>query len=294
MMDIDAATLTKTLRGKWHGLYGLAYCPAHRNTRTPALSLANGKSGRLLAYCHAGCDFLAIMDSLRELGLLNNDLIRTAPIEAGLPRRRSRRKSQTKNQPARANLIWSKARPTKGTQAETYLRARGITCQLPDTLRFSPSCWHNTGSHHPAMVGLVEGGHSFAVHRTYLQADGSGKAQVQSAKMMLGPCAGGAVRLSQTDGTLLICEGIETGLSLLSGLLQGPSTVWAALSTSGVKSLRLPPQTGLLTVAADGDAPGREAAYALASRADSLGWVVSLLPAPEGRDWNDVLQGGAA
>ena len=95
MMDIDAATLTKTLRGKWHGLYGLAYCPAHRNTRTPALSLANGKSGRLLAYCHAGCDFPAIMDSLRELGLLNNDLIRTAPIEAGLTRRRSRGKSQT-------------------------------------------------------------------------------------------------------------------------------------------------------------------------------------------------------
>jgi len=294
MMTIDAATLTKTLRGKWHGRYGLAYCPAHRNTRTPALSLANGELGRLLAYCHAGCDFPAIMDSLRELGLFNNDLIQAAPIGAGLTKRQSREKYQTESRPARANLIWSKARPTTGTTAETYLRARGITCQVPDTLRFAPSCWHNTGSHYPAMVALVEGGHSFAVHRTYLRADASGKAQVQSAKMMLGPCAGGAVRLSQTDGPLLICEGIETGLSLLSGLLEGPSTVWAALSTSGIRSLKLPAEPGLLTVAADGDAPGRAAANALASRADSLGWVVSLLPAPEGRDWNDVLQGRAA
>ena len=293
MMTIDAATLTKTLRGKWHGRYGLAYCPAHRNTRTPALSLANGESGRLLAYCHAGCDFPAIMDSLRRLGLANNDIIRTAPIEAELTWLRSRGKSQTESRSARANLIWSKARPTAGTAAETYLQARGITCQLPDTLRFSPSCWHNTGSHLSAMVALVKGTHSFAVHRTYLQANGSGKAQVKPAKAMLGPCAGGAVRLSQTDGPLLICEGIETGLSLLSGLLEGPSTVWAALSTSGMRSLKLPSQPEFLTVAADGDAPGREAAYALASRAVSLGWVVSLLPAPEGRDWNDVLQGGS-
>ncbi len=29
----------------------------------------------------------------------------------------------------------------------------------------------------------------------------------------------------------------------------------------------------------------------LATRAHALGWQVSLLPAPDGRDWNDVLQG---
>ncbi len=28
----------------------------------------------------------------------------------------------------------------------------------------------------------------------------------------------------------------------------------------------------------------------LAERADALGWAVSLLPAPQGRDWNDILQ----
>lgn len=53
---------------------------------------------------------------------------------------------------------------------------------------------------------------------------------------------------------------------------------------------------GRLTIATDGDAPGRAAGHALATRAAVLGWRVSLLPAPEGRDWNDVLamKGAAA
>jgi DNA primase len=53
--------------------------------------------------------------------------------------------------------------------------------------------------------------------------------------------------------------------------------------------LRLPEPSGRLTVATDGDEAGRAAGHALAERAAALGWAVSLLPAPEGRDWNDVL-----
>ena len=292
-MMTDAATLTKALRGKWHGRYGMAYCPSHRNTRTPALSLANGDDGQLLAYCHAGCDFTAIMGSLRGLGLVESDFNYTPPKEAEYTRRRANERAQAQNH-AQAHLLWNKTRPIVSTVAEVYLRSRGITCQLPETLRYAPSCWHTSGQNLPAMVALVEGNDSVAVHRTFLISDGSGKAQVEPVKMMLGSCAGGAVRLSKTDGPLVVCEGIETGLSLLSGLLRGPATVWAALSTSGMKSLKLPPQPGQMTVAADGDAPGRVSAHALASRADTMGWRVSLLAAPEGRDWNDVLKGGTA
>ena len=36
-------------------------------------------------------------------------------------------------------------------------------------------------------------------------------------------------------------------------------------------------------------AVGREAAHTLAERAYAAGWEVSLLQAPEGRDWNDML-----
>ena len=38
----DARTITAALGVRWHGGYGLAYCPVHKNTRTPALSLSDG------------------------------------------------------------------------------------------------------------------------------------------------------------------------------------------------------------------------------------------------------------
>jgi len=69
----------------------------------------------------------------------------------------------------------------------------------------------------------------------------------------------------------------------------GPAAVWAALSTSGMRRLSLPHTPGQLTIASDGDKAGREAENVLAERADALGWQVTLLPAPEGLDWNDVL-----
>jgi len=102
------------------------------------------------------------------------------------------------------------------------------------------------------------------------------------------------VALSEAQGPLVVCEGIETGLSLLSGLLGEPAEVWAALSTSGIRALSLPTQPRRLIVAADGDAPGIEAAKALGDRAYYQGWEVYLWPAPEGQDWNDVLQSRGA
>ena len=108
---------------------------------------------------------------------------------------------------------------------------------------------------------------------------------------MLGICAGGAVRLIEVDGPLVVTEGVETGLSLASGLLKTPATIWAALSTSGMKNLRLPPIPARLTIAVDGDKAGAEAAHVLAERAHKLSWKVTLLTAPEGQDWNDVLKG---
>jgi DNA primase len=49
-----------------------------------------------------------------------------------------------------------------------------------------------------------------------------------------------------------------------------------------------------LIVATDGDEPGKCAGNLLASRASALGWVVNLMAAPDGQDWNDVLQRGVA
>jgi DNA primase len=56
--------------------------------------------------------------------------------------------------------------------------------------------------------------------------------------------------------------------------------------------LVLPEAPGDLIVATDGDPAGRHAGDRLAHRAFALGWTVSLLPAPDGTDWNDQLRKG--
>ena len=89
-----------------------------------------------------------------------------------------------------------------------------------------------------------------------------------------------------------MAEGIETALSLSCGLLDGPATIWAALSTSGLRAVVLPACPGRLTVAFDGDAPGRSAGLALAERAHALGWAVDLLDPGTGADFNDLLRKG--
>jgi hypothetical protein len=286
---MNAQELTLSLRGQWHGRYGCAPCPVcqpERRRDQNALTLTDGKAG-LLAHCKkSGCEF--------------RDILAAADVQPGDYRKPDlseiiRRKAQDSTDALRrseaAKRVWHEAKPITGTFAETYLRGRGISCALPDSLRFHPRCYHGPSkSEVPAMVALVQGGDGFAIHRTFLRADGSGKAGLPDGdKMMLGRVCGGAVRLSETPRRLVVAEGIESALSLLCGLLSEPATVWAALSTSGLRSLRLPDVPGLISIATDPDPQGREAAHILAKRAHGLGWRVSILDPGNGRDFNDIL-----
>lgn len=140
-----------------------------------------------------------------------------------------------------------------------------------------------------AAVSSVDGPMSPAIHRTYLRPDGYGKADVENCKMMNGAVGGGGATLSDREGPLVVCEGIETGLSLLSGLLPHAGAVVAALSASGVQCLRLPPRSQKLILAPDGDDAGRAAADALANRAYTLGWTVEVVTPPQGQDFNEIL-----
>lgn len=291
----DARTLTQSLGGKWYGRYGLACCPAHGD-RKPSLSLADAADGRLLLNCKTGCAFTDILDALVSKGAMARDYRPEPPSAAEVARRRAEDEAAAAATEKRALACWRQSLPIGGTVAETYLHGRGITCALPDTLRFHPDCWHPSARCAPALVSLIEGLPRLAVHRTYLRPNGSGKAELDPPKAMLGAALGGAVRLSGAAGPLVVAEGIETALSLSSGLLARPATIWAALSSAGIAGLRLPAKPGRLTIASDGDKAGREAAHKLAERASALGWVVSLLPAPDGRDWNDILtkKGAAA
>ena len=289
----EASELTLALGGKWHRRYGAAPCPVcqpERQKGQNALTLADGRAGRLMLDCKkSGCAFL---DVLAAAGLRSGDY--TPPDTATLAQREAEQRAEADKRAAQAKRLWQEAQPIAGTVAATYLRGRGITCDLPPALRFHPDAWHGpTARSYPAMVAAVQGLGAAAVHRTYLRADGSGKADLDPPKAMLGAVSGGAVRLTDGPGPLVVAEGIETALALASGLLQRPATVWAALSTSGIRGLRLPTDPGRLTIAPDGDKAGRDAAHALAERAHAFGWQVAFLDPGDGRDWNDILTGKA-
>jgi hypothetical protein len=284
---VDPASLSRDLGGKWHRSYGVAPCPVcqpQKRKDQNALTI-NSKDERLLLHCKkSGCDF---KDILIASGINPGTVEIDQMVLANAERERA---EQTAKLRARAQSLWDYADPINNTNGEAYLRGRGITCPLPETLRWLPDTYHvPSGSYCSAMVANImpTGG----VHRTFFTKKGT--RLEKSAKMMLGPCSGGAVRLSDGMGPLVICEGIETGLSLLSGLLDSSHTIWAALSTSGIKGLILPSRPGELIVAADGDEAGALAATALARTATGKGWKVSLMTAPDGQDWNDVLQKGA-
>lgn len=290
-MQTSPQALTAQLGGQWAGGYGTAPCPVcqpDKRRDQNALTLGEG-DGRLLLHCkRAGCEF---SDILRAAGVQPG---RYEPDLAALDRARAERLDAELKMLRKAHGLWDQGQPIGGTHGETYLRGRSITCDLPDSLRWVPDLYHQpSGQWCAAMVAqvLAVGGDALGVHRTFFTKQGGRLSR--NAKMMLGRCAGGAVRLSDGPGPLVVCEGIETGLSLASGLLRRPAPVWAALSTSGMVALDLPATPGKLTIASDGDDAGRTAAEKLATRVTGLGWKVSLLPAPEGRDWNDVIRGTA-
>ena len=283
----DARDMCFALGGEWRGSYGTAPCPVCQTERRPdqrALSIRT-EGGRLLTFCHkGGCDHRAILDAAG----LPPDLAQADPHAA--KEADARRAAYEAEQLAKARRLWDAGKPINGTKGEAYLRGRGITCGLPPSLRWVADAYHGPSARWlSAMVADVSTG---GVHRTYFEKGG---ARIdRNAKMMQGPCAGGAVTLSESQGPLVVCEGVETGLSLLSGLLAGPASVSAALSTSGVRALDLPPTPGRLILAPDGDAPGKAAAEVLGNRAFSLGWQVFMMAPPDGKDWNDVLQSGVA
>ena len=84
----------------------------------------------------------------------------------------------------------------------------------------------------------------------------------------------------------MIAEGIETCLSAMQATGQ---TAWAALSTSGLRTLDLPGDVREVIVLADGDDPGEAAARDCAWRWKREGRRVRIARPPQGMDFNDML-----
>jgi putative DNA primase/helicase len=288
---MTAETIAKALGGHRAGATWMARCPVH-DDRAPSLSISSGKDGKVLVRCHAGCDQRDVIATLRKRGLWET---------TGRTLGRFARKYQSRvpdepeadalKRSEAALAIWQSSQQAEGTPVEAYLRSRGLNLPASPALRFHAGLKHPSGGVWPAMVALVTlggTGSPIAVHRTFLARDGGGKARVNPAKMMLGPCRGGVVRLGAPGDVLMVGEGIETCLAAMQAT---GNAAWAALSTSGLRSLDLPRDVRNVIVLADGDEPGEAAAQDCARRWKREGRRVRIARPPQGRDFNDLLKG---
>lgn len=297
----EAERVTRALNGVWRNGSGLAPCPicqpeGRRDQRS--LSLTDS-AGRLLCHCHkTGC---AVLPELQTRGLIDGKGAPSAPPD---PAAEARRRADAKRRDAKrleaSHKLFAEGISCEGTPAQTYLETRGLTGirfnKLRSTLRFHPNALHSpSGLHLPAMLAQIRGpkGEALGIHRTFLKPDGSGKADVEPAKMMLGPSSGGAVRFGPDNRVIALAEGIETALSVSRS---SRMTVWATLSTSGLKGLILPPApvAEVVIIAADHDEAGLSAAEIVAGRLEAEGRAVSIIhPQKQGTDFNDLLRGDA-
>ena len=190
-----------------------------------------------------------------------------------------------------ARRLWRGCRAIDGTHAERYLRARGLARCRFAALRFHPALRYREGSsvrRLPALVAAVTGddGAVTGVQRTWLDPRSPAKAGVAHPRKALGRIYGHAVRFGRPDATLLVGEGIETVLSLVTAVPE--ITAAAALSAGSLGAFAPPPGLAQLVIACDNDTEGEQAAERLARRCARAG-VAATIVVPEGGDFNDDL-----
>jgi hypothetical protein len=285
-----AAALARALGGRRSDNGWVTRCPAH-DDRHPSLSIADGRDGRLLLRCFAGCSWAAIRAALEARSLWpGRQAYSPASARAwGISHGRCPPVLQP-DKLAAVKHIWRNATAAPGTAVEMYLRSRCLTTPVPPTLRYARLRHRESGNWLPCMVAAVQAadGRLTGLHRTYLQPGGGGKAEVEPAKKMLGACRGGAVRLTPVGRRLALCEGIETGLSIREAC--SDLAVWCALSAGNLDRLTLPPEVEEVVLVADGDPVGEQAARKTKWSYLDQGLTVQLVLPPAGQDINDVLR----
>ncbi|MCW5634724.1 MAG: toprim domain-containing protein [Rubrivivax sp.] len=239
--------------------------------------------GRLHAHCHR-CGFNAWPDDVQ------------AELDAKAVHEQEKRHERLS--PFGHKLLRQCTRPLVGT-ARAYLQAR--ECVLPpddgDLYCHSALPHKPSGTVAPALVALVTDavtGEPLTLHRTWVRSDGT-KAPFERPRMLLPRHrkAGGAVRLWPDEAVshgLAIAEGVETALSLAHAF----APVWACLDAQNLAAFPVLGGIECLTIAADNDEAGRDAADACARRWHAAGREVRIVMAPEaGADLNDLAREAA-
>jgi len=298
-------------------------CPFHGGKDDFRVSRDYLQNGRCFCTCgtwdgfgmvmHAnGWDFVTAVKAVSEV-------LKGADVQVS-PRVRQVKRPTAKDQRKRDDALrqtlrrmWTQSLAIDRPDAELarrYFESRrleDVRLPLPD-IRFHPELEYRNDDgvvtgHFPALLSLVRTGAGIplTVHRTWLSADGCGKAPVSKPRKVFPPpgqwVTGAAIRLDEAMLPVLhVAEGLETALAVRA-IVDGTAPVWSALSKDMLKGLVVPETVRCICIWADRDrrGGGQQAAEALRERMQQQGrqCVVMMPPLPvtDGKsvDWNDAV-----
>lgn len=278
--------IAQNLGGSNSGSGWSCRCPAH-DDKNPSLSLNEGRNGKILVKCHAGCTQEQVIDALQLSGLWPDSV----KPPTSVPRNSVQR-------------IWNACTSLQertDTPVHLYLAQRGLnTAMLPISIAFHPSLPfyernQQCGSY-PALIAAITNpaGALVGLQRIYL-TDMGAKADVPTVKKAMGTVKGGAVRFGEPSEILCVAEGIETALAVMqaTGLI-----VWSTVSAMGMIAVVVPDHVKIVRIWCDHDVSGTgyDAATDLAAGMVEKGIEVyihqPLIKMPDGakgNDWLDIL-----
>jgi len=264
-------------------------CTRTGRWRDHAIGVGGSDPISLYAYLFTNGDYRAAIKALKT-----HPRIRAAIVtgEVAPPAKAANMLRYTVAKKARVQRLWDSGTKLQGSPAATYLKSRGLRPNAAwDSLRASILPYPRMG-HHPALIAPLTtlDGSLAGLHRTYLTPSGS-KLDVASPRLSLGQVCGSAIRLGNASDKLIICEGLEDGLTLFQEL-GGHVPVWVAGGATFLAKMAIPESVRFITIAADNDTAGEQAAMRAADTHQRRDRSIKIMrPSSAFKDFNDELQG---
>lgn len=246
-----------------------------------------------------GCSFYESLQLVAEL--LNNGTVpdqpepsRVAPVERG------------NGYVGAMKYLLDTSSRTPNRAARSYYERRGIASEfITNSLKYHDNAdvYHNgkrvviNGKplRYPCILGLARNARGVTgLHQIYVTKSGEPAANEisqiigseYSKKRMIGQFAGTAVRFAKAEKTLIVCEGIETGLAIR--LLTGCDSIAACGTAALLSGVDVPDCVENLLIYADNDAAGLAAAEKL-RKSEQAHRTVSVILPTIGKDWLEWL-----
>ena len=253
-----------------------------------------------------GCTFFESLRIVAEL--LNNGTVLASTNNA--PTRTEPTSERESRYMGAMKYLLDTSSRTPNRAARAYYERRGIAQTsefITNSLKYHDSAdvYHDgrrvviNGKplRYPCILGLARNARGVTgLHQIYLTKSGEPAtneiSQIigseYSKKRMLGQFSGTAVRFARAEKTLIVCEGIETGLAIR--LLTGCDSIAACGTAALLGGVDVPDCVENLLIYADNDKAGKDAAKKLQEREQQRREVEIIAPdACVGNDWLDWL-----